>query len=331
MSAKGVPENPYLAARQEWNERYGSYVNAARAWRIVGVLGLAMAVISFTYTLYLSTQVKLVPYIVEVDKIEYADPRVVRAALGNFVTSFRSITPDAVVQKQYIDRTYALLRTSDPSTQKINAWFRSNPPFEKARTATLAIEVNNIVALSNRTYQIDWTEYERDRKGRETATRRFRGIATVALTAPQDEATIRLAVVVLGDGAHPQGLTSNEVKGTEISTKWRGSAGLVTTGPDGKVIFLFGQTQPSVVCSPLQVCDIELQAGEVVRDVLVGDTVRWKVEPATSGAAGSQSVHLVVKPSEPGLVTSMVVTTSPVHGTRWIFLPAGRVIEDCRH
>jgi type IV secretion system protein TrbF len=204
MSSGSVPENPYLAARQEWNERYGSYVNAARAWRIVGVLGLAMALTSFTYALYLSTQVKLVPYIVEVDKlgmavaagfpeqIEYADPRVVRAALGNFVTSFRSITPDAVVQKQYIDRTYALLRTADPSTQKINAWFRGNPPFEKARSATVAIEVNNIVALSNRTHQIDWTEYERDRKGRETGTRRFRGIATVALTAPQDEATIRL-------------------------------------------------------------------------------------------------------------------------------------------
>ncbi|MEW6632365.1 MAG: P-type conjugative transfer protein TrbG [Pseudomonadota bacterium] len=66
----------------------------------------------------------------------------------------------------------------------------------------------------------------------------------------------------------------------------------------------------ALVCSPLQVCDIELQPGEVVRDVLVGDTVRWKVEPATSGAAGGQSIHLVVKPSEPGLVTSMVVTTS---------------------
>jgi type IV secretion system protein VirB9 len=47
-----------------------------------------------------------------------------------------------------------------------------------------------------------------------------------------------------------------------------------------------------------------------VRDVLVGDTVRWKVEPATSGAAGGQAIHLIVKPSEPGLVTSMVVTTS---------------------
>ncbi|MCM2457653.1 conjugal transfer protein TrbF [Rhizobium sp. CG4] len=204
MASNRPPDSPYLAARQEWTERYGSYIQAARAWRIVGILGLSMAVIGFTYAMYLSTQVKLVPYIVEVDKlgtsvtvgfpqqIEYADARVVRATLGNFITSLKSITPDAVVQKQYIDRTYALLRTSDPSTQKINAWFRGNSPFEKAKTSTVAIEVNNIVALSNQTYQIDWTEYERDRKGKETDTRRFRGIATVALTAPQDEAIIRL-------------------------------------------------------------------------------------------------------------------------------------------
>ncbi|RWC00250.1 MAG: P-type conjugative transfer protein TrbG [Mesorhizobium sp.] len=106
------------------------------------------------------------------------------------------------------------------------------------------------------------------------------------------------------------GVSANEAKGIGISSQWRGTRGLVTKGADGKVVFLYGEVQPSVVCSPLQVCDIELQPGEVVRDVLVGDTVRWKVEPATSGAAGGQSIHLVVKPSEPGLVTSMVVTTS---------------------
>ncbi|WP_425314488.1 P-type conjugative transfer protein TrbG [Rhizobium cremeum] len=105
-------------------------------------------------------------------------------------------------------------------------------------------------------------------------------------------------------------VSANEAKGIDISGKWRGHRGLVTRGEDGKVIFLYGEVQPSVVCSPLQVCDIELQPGEVVRDVLVGDTVRWKVEPATSGAAGGQAIHLIVKPSEPGLVTSMVVTTS---------------------
>ncbi|NTE84792.1 conjugal transfer protein TrbF [Agrobacterium tumefaciens] len=196
--------NPYIAARNEWNERYGSYVRSAAAWRIVGIAGMSMAVIGFGYALYQSTQVKLIPYVVEVDKlgtavsagfpqqIEYADPRVVRATLGSFVSNFRSVTPDAVVQKQYIDRTYGLLRTSDPATEKVNAWFRSNSPFEKAKNSTVAIEVNNIVALSNQSYQIDWTEFERDRRGKETAVRRFRGIATVTLTAPQDEGVIRL-------------------------------------------------------------------------------------------------------------------------------------------
>ena len=179
-------------------------MKAAAAWRIVGIVGMLLAVISTSYALYQSTQVKLVPYIVEVDKlgtaastgfpqqIEYADPRVVRATLGSFVSNFRSVTPDAVVQKQYIDRTYALLRTSDPATEKINAWFRGNSPFDKARNATVAIEVNNVVPLSNQSYQIDWTEYERDRKGKETAVRRFRGVATVTLTPPQDEGVIRL-------------------------------------------------------------------------------------------------------------------------------------------
>lgn len=105
-------------------------------------------------------------------------------------------------------------------------------------------------------------------------------------------------------------LSSNETRGTQLSEQWQHSRGVVTRGPDGKVVFLYGEVQPSVVCSPLQVCDIELQAGEIVRDVLVGDTVRWKVDPATSGAPNGQAVHLIVKPAEAGLMTSMVVTTS---------------------
>lgn len=123
-------------------------------------------------------------------------------------------------------------------------------------------------------------------------------------------AALALSIIAALDAVAADGVTANEAKGVSISGQWRGSRGLVTKGADGKVIFLYGEVQPSVVCSPLQVCDIELQGGEVVRDVLVGDTVRWKVEPATSGAAGGQAIHLIVKPSEPGLVTSMVVTTS---------------------
>ena len=204
MKPISSPENPYLAARQEWNERYGSYIRAAQTWRVVGLVSLTIAVIGFAYALYQSTEVKLVPYIVQVDKlgspafggmpsrIEYADERVVRAMLGGWVAAFRSVTPDTVVQKSYIDRTYALLMQQDPATQKINDWFRNNSPFDRSRTLTTSIEVSNVVALSPQSYQIDWSEIERDRTGKEVQTRRFRGIATVAMSPPQDEAVIRL-------------------------------------------------------------------------------------------------------------------------------------------
>jgi type IV secretion system protein TrbG len=123
--------------------------------------------------------------------------------------------------------------------------------------------------------------------------------------------TLVAAIILAASAAvDAQEMTGKEQKAAALSQNWRNTAGVVTRGSDGKVIFLFGETQPSVICSPLQVCDIELEGGEIVRDVLVGDTVRWKVEPATSGAAGGQAIHLVVKPSEPGLVTSMVITTS---------------------
>ena len=70
---------------------------------------------------------------------------------------------------------------------------------------------------------------------------------------------------VMIDHAVAQRLNRNEAKGTHLSGRWRAAPGLVTHGPDGKVIFLYGEIQPSIVCSPLQVCDIELQPGEVVR------------------------------------------------------------------
>ncbi|MFN3833925.1 MAG: P-type conjugative transfer protein TrbG [Allorhizobium sp.] len=136
------------------------------------------------------------------------------------------------------------------------------------------------------------------------------GRAHLALSLALPLTLCLIAGQALVSTAEAQQVSANERKGIDISGKWRGTRGLVTKGDDGKIIFLYGEVQPSVVCSPLQVCDIELQPGEVVRDVLVGDTVRWKVEPATSGAAGGQAIHLIVKPSEPGLVTSMIVTTS---------------------
>ena len=79
---------------------------------------------------------------------------------------------------------------------------------------------------------------------------------------------------------------------------------------DKSVRFVFGASLPVVICAPLQVCDIELQSGEEVRSVQVGDSVRWSVEPAVTGVPPLEVQHVIVKPADVGLRTSLVVTTN---------------------
>jgi len=79
---------------------------------------------------------------------------------------------------------------------------------------------------------------------------------------------------------------------------------------DKSVRFVFGASLPVVICAPLQVCDIELQPGEEVRSVQVGDSVRWSVEPAVTGVPPLEVQHVIVKPADVGLRTSLIVTTN---------------------
>jgi type IV secretion system protein TrbG len=106
-------------------------------------------------------------------------------------------------------------------------------------------------------------------------------------------------------------LSPSEQAAVARSVAWRSKKAVVRTGPDGKVLFAFGHSQPTVVCAPLQVCDIEFEAGEIIKDVNLGDTVRWKIAPATSGGAGPGEIpHLIVKPNSVGLNTTLIVTTN---------------------
>ena len=106
-------------------------------------------------------------------------------------------------------------------------------------------------------------------------------------------------------------LSPSEQAAVARAVAWRSKKAVLRTGPDGKVLFAYGHSQPTVVCAPLQVCDIEFEAGEIVKDVNLGDTVRWKIAPATSGPSGPGEIpHLIVKPNSVSLNTTLVVTTN---------------------
>jgi len=77
-----------------------------------------------------------------------------------------------------------------------------------------------------------------------------------------------------------------------------------------EVIFPFDASQPVVHCSPLRTCDIQLQAGEIVTGVAVGDSERWMAAPLMSGDPAAPTPHVILKPRSYDAVTNIVIATS---------------------
>lgn len=196
------PSSPYLAARREWNERYGSYISATKMWRGVAITSLVIAAISVGGVVHFASQNKLIPYVVEInsegdtlqvyqsDKMLPADRRVVRAQLAQFIQDVRSVSSDVAVQRRAIERAYAHMSGDLPAYTAINTWFRQNVPFERARDETVAVEVRQVLPLSENTWRIEWVERPRARSGEALPATRWTGTASIATGGDVDSRTI---------------------------------------------------------------------------------------------------------------------------------------------
>lgn len=135
-------------------------------------------------------------------------------------------------------------------------------------------------------------------------------VPCVSFGAPAQELELpSLESLYLGDNPV---LTPSEQAALKISQKWQQdsrSALKPVPGPNGEIQFLFGTMQPNIVCATLQVTDIALQPGEKITSVHAGDTARWLIEPAVTGTGENLVQHVIVKPMEAGLETSLIVAS----------------------
>lgn len=96
----------------------------------------------------------------------------------------------------------------------------------------------------------------------------------------------------------------------EESYKWADNPdAMPVRDAGGRVIFPRG-SNPTIVCAVFHACDLQLQAGETVTGAPhVGDSIRWKITPAVSGTGDQAITHLIIKPTEPGLGTNLIIPT----------------------
>jgi type IV secretion system protein VirB9 len=94
------------------------------------------------------------------------------------------------------------------------------------------------------------------------------------------------------------------------SQQWGSQTDTPAAGPDGRVLYSYGAGMPTVVCAPLRVCIVEMEAGEkILGEPHIGDAVRWNVAPALYGEGSQATALIVLKPQGPGLDTNMLITT----------------------
>jgi P-type conjugative transfer protein TrbG len=107
-------------------------------------------------------------------------------------------------------------------------------------------------------------------------------------------------------------LSQQERDAVAIAKKWQTGAAQgmkPVAGAGGEVRFVYGEQQVTIVCAVLQVCDVALQAGEQVNNLNVGDP-RFTIEPALSGIGPAEVQHLIIKPLDVGLRSTLIVTTN---------------------
>ena len=195
-----IPETPFQRAGQLWDERIGSARVQARNWRLMafGCLGLTTA--ASGGLLWQSLQSRVVPYVVEVDKL--GEPRAVTTAeagyhptdpqiawfLSRFITSVRSVSLDPVLMRQ--DWLSAYDFTTRRGAVFLGDYARSANPFGHVGERTVSVQVTSVVRASDRSFQVKWieTSYER---GALAGSAHWTGILSVVIKPPASADALR--------------------------------------------------------------------------------------------------------------------------------------------
>ena len=199
---KSQGQNPYFNARQEWLERYGSYISRAAQWRMAAFVCLLLLGISITGNVLQASQVKAVPYIIEVDKLgkaavaaradkaSAAPLRLIQAEIASCITDWRTVTADIELQKQMIHRLSFFVAGSAKGVLK--EYFSTHNPYEIAKAGKLVhVEIKSLpLPVSENSYRVEWSETIRAHSGVTLESHSYEATVSIQVKPPVSESIL---------------------------------------------------------------------------------------------------------------------------------------------
>ncbi len=194
------PTTPYQKAAQAWDERMGSARVQAQNWRLASFATLGLAILLAGGMIWQSTQSRVVPYVVQVDKfgavqaigpaIQNYTPTDAEIAwyLARFITDVRELSLDPVVVRR--DWLEAYDYATDHGAVFLNQYAQSNDPFKAIGERTVSVQVTSVVRVSDGSFQVKWTEqtFEHDTLAK---TEHWTAILTIVTKQPATAETLK--------------------------------------------------------------------------------------------------------------------------------------------
>lgn len=194
------PETPYQRAGQLWDERIGAARVQARNWRLMAFGGLFLTTGLSAALIWQSMQSRVVPYVVEVDRLGAAqavvpadaayqptDPQIAWH-LGRFIANVRARSLDPVLMRENWLSAYDF--ATERGALFLGEYARAANPFADVGRKTVSVQVTSVVRASDTSFQVKWTESGFER-GSLAGTSRWTAMVTVKLKPPRAADVLR--------------------------------------------------------------------------------------------------------------------------------------------
>lgn len=177
-----MQDNVYVEAWRQWDERYADLVLGKRNWQIAAASSMVVSLVLAIGIVWQSSRSRYVPYVVEVDKLGYAltvpkplavgtEPalvdRMVRYEIASFIRSARSVSSDTIAEQHSLNDLLAHVRGA--ADKFLDAYYHEDDlvhdPFKLAQHETVSVQIDSILQLSPKSYEVRWTEVRRDLNG----------------------------------------------------------------------------------------------------------------------------------------------------------------------
>ena len=194
------PVTPYQRAEQIWDERIGSARVQARNWRLMALGSLGLSAALAASVIWQSTQSRVVPYVVKVDRL--GEAQAVAPAIANykpsdgevawflarFVTDIRSLSSDPVIARKNWLNAYDY--ATNHGAVLLNQFAQEHDPFKGIGERTVSVQVTSVVRMSASSFQVKWIEQHFDHDAL-AATEHWTGILTIITKPPTTAEVLR--------------------------------------------------------------------------------------------------------------------------------------------